>query len=414
MLNFLERLVNSFIEPRRHIYDTYLFERWYRQRTPFGFFVSYQLSGCVDVVDKKAFTDAYPLRGGIQSAISAFVDDYHDSLFCDLIEENRLFFHYDFTHYGDININFWQYTEAEDGILAVEWKNFYSGLNLAVERAKDRFHRDGCVMDLVNLHFTLNDAVTIQENVNMLHPEVIATIRQNGSYLALVEQICVAALAERAKLFRDSKKYGHESLTTIHTQIVGNALKLSWKNAKAGESWKLLGFRKTGGFALNEVSETENGLLIMDSAQAEGETVEAKLPRNEPVYYTFFLKKDQRYWPVARFSETIPDEDTVQALVKQLEETRLKAQIAEAERKAAEIKQGKPSFAEERRKGIESQLQLAKDALGLLRAVDAIEADAFKELEQAPDRFTTERAEAWRDEVADLCSKLRENVRRLV
>lgn len=428
MGNVIENVLSSLLSPNRPISCPYHHrKRRYQAKTPFGFIAPYRLNGLIEVRDRVAFQGAVRAHGGsIDEVLDRFVDAFHAEIFLPILEEHRQFFLYHLGGYGELMLELWRYEETSDGALVVNPCDYYSkdGLYLSIQRALQDFIRYGCVMQTVGFYCHEEILPFIEENLRMIHPQALARIRQEGQYLQRVEKICIAALFERAKLLPDAKTHGRSGFATLQTQLVGDALKISWKNAKAGEGWKLMGFRRTGGFAPDEFSESGNGVLVVDSAASEGSTVEATLARNEPVYYTFFLRKiegrllsNERYYlheRVARFAETIPDADTVRALEKRLEETRLKAQIAEAERKATEANQGPLTFDEQRRAGMESQLRLAKDALGLLRAVDEIEGDALKELDNAPERFTPERAEAWRDEVMDLCAKLRENVRRLV
>lgn len=420
-------LVALFESPLQSVQRHYRFKRHFQAKTPFGFVAPYRLTGLVEVVDSATFYDAVDRNGkSIDKVLDRIVDIFHRDIFVPLLEEGRQFFLYDANDYGQIMLMPWRYDEHPDGSLTVKPCSYYweEGLHHAVKSALSGFKAFGCVMNVVNFDCLEEGIPDIEENFRMIHPQALAKIREEGLYLQLVEQICIAALSERVKLLPNVKTYGKDAFATVTTQLIGDALKISWKNAKVGEGWQLLGFRRTDGFAANEFSDSENGILVVDSAAAEGATVERALPRNRPVYYTFFLRKmegrlfsNERYYcfeRVGRFSETIPDADTVGALARQLEETRLKVQIAEAERTAADATKGPLTFDEQRRAGMESQLRLAKDALGLLRSVDEIEADALKELESTPDRFPPERAEAWRNEVVDLCARLRENVRRLV
>lgn len=428
MGNVVENILSSLVAPKRaHTYQYYHFKRPYRARTPFGFIAPYDLRGQVKVEDPDVFQAALDHAGGDADAVvNRIADAFHDEVFLPLFEKERQFFLYDCNSYGHVILTPWRYDETPDGSLQVQPCSYYckEGLNGLVKRSLPHFNRFGCVVSVVNFVCFEEENTLVKENIDMIHPQALAMIRENGLYLKMIESLCIAALHERAKLIGQIKKYGRDGVCELRTQIMGTVLKISWKNAKAGEGWSLLGYRRTGGFAANEFGDGENGVLVVDSAAAEGTTVETTLPPNEPVYYTFFLRKvetplfsNQGYYVrdrVGRFAETIPDADTMKALEKQLEETRLKAQIAEAQRKTAEANKGPLTFDEQRRAGMESQLRLAKDALGLLRAVDEIESDALREFESAPDRFTPERSEAWRDEVMDLCAKLRENVRRLV
>lgn len=428
MGNRRENALSPFFETYRKITQRYYrFKRRYQAQTPFGFIAPYRLTGLIEVSDQAAFQYAVNQeRGDTGKIIDGIVDAFHREVFLPLLEKERQFFLYNANDYGQIILMPWRYDEHSNGSLAVKPCSYYweEGLHRPVKSALSGFKAFGCILNVVNFDCLEEGVPCIEENFRMIHPQALAKIREEGLYLQLVEQICIAALHERAKLVPESKQYGREGFGVVATQIVGSVLRISWKNFKAGEGWQLLGFRRTGGFAINEFSDTENGELVVDSAAAEGVTNEAVLPRNEPVYYTFFLRKmesrllsNERYYcfeRVGRFSETIPDADTVAALTRQLEEIRIKAQIAEEEHRAATATKGPLTFDEQRRAGMESQLRLAKDALGLLRSVDEIEADALKELESAPNRFTPERAEAWRDEVMDLCARLRENVRRLV
>lgn len=405
----------------------YRFKHQYQAQTPFGFIAPYRLTGLIEVLDQAAFQYAVNQeRGDTGKIIDGIVDTFHRDVFLPLLFQERQFFLYDVNDYGQIMLMPWRYDEHSNGSLTVKPCSYYweEGLHRSVKSALADFTVSGCILNVVNFDCLEEGVPYIEENFRMIHPQALAKIREEGLYLQLVEQICIAALYERAKLIPESKQQGREGFATITTQLVGNVLRISWKNDKAGEGWQLLGFRRTGGFATNEFSDSESGVLVVDSVVAQGVTTEAALPRNEPVYYTFFLRKteerlfsNERYYVyerVGRFSETIPDADTVRALEKRLEETRLKAKIAEEERRAADATKQPLSFDEQRRAGMESQLRLAKDALGLLRAVDEIEADALQEMGSAPERFAPERAEAWRDEVMDLCARLRENVRRLV
>lgn len=428
MSSFLESLFPCFFKDQ--FLRWYSFNRLYRGVTPFGFIAPYRLHGHLSVVDEDEFFEACGRsKRNIQSVVDEIIDYFHNEIFLPLIEQRQQFFLYTILpKYFEIRLSLWQYTQLDDHRLQIDWKPYYSvgGLASSDELALGNFRRNGCQIRTLSVDCEPYQTNAIAENIRMIPQDILAMIRESGLHLKLVEQFCVAALAERMALFYDQKTYGQNEIT-IQTQIIGDALKLSWKNTKASEGWKLLGFRKTGGYDLDDVSETKNGLLVVDSATQEGETVEATLPCDEPVYYTFFLKKQEKpsfwlkeaenliqYEPVARFTVTMPDEGTAQALAKQLEETRLKAQIVEAEHKVETAKKGKPSLADTQRQHMESQLRLAKDALGLLKAVDQIEADAIAEFERSPDRFSAERAEVWQDEVIDLCAKLRENVRRLV
>ncbi len=428
MGNMMENVLSALVAPKRaHLYQYYHFNRPYRARTPFGFIAPYELRGQVKVEDPDVFQAALDHAGGdAKNVVNRIADAFHDEIFLPLFEKERQFFLYDCNSYGQVILTPWRYDETPDGSLQVQPCSYYGkeGLNGLVNRSLPHFNRFGCVINVVNFVCFEEENALAKENIDMIHPQALAVIRENGLYLKMMESLCIAALHERAKLIGQIKTYGRDGVCELRTHIMGTVLKISWKNAKAGEGWSLLGYRRTGGFAANEFGDGENGVLVVDSAEAEGTTVETTLPPNEPVYYTFFLRKvetplfsNQGYYVrdrVGRFAETIPDADTVKVLEKQLEETRLKAQIADAQRKAEEAGKANPTFDEQRRRGVESQLRLAKDALGLLRAVDEIEGDAIREFESAPDRFTPERAEAWRDEVVDLCARLRENVRRLV
>ena len=429
MGNMMENVLSALVAPKRaHLYQYYHFNRPYRARTPFGFIAPYELRGQVKVEDPDVFQAALDHAGGdAKSVVNRIADAFHDEVFLPLLRRsNSIFSMYDCNSYGQVILTLGATMRTRtDRFRCSRVPTMQGGFECARQDVPyAHFNRFGCVVNVVNFVCFEEENTLVKENIDMIHPQALAVIRENGLYLKMIESLCIAALHERAKLIGQIKTYGRDGVCELRTHIMGTVLKISWKNAKAGEGWSLLGYRRTGGFAANEFGDGENGVLVVDSAEAEGTTVETTLPPNEPVYYTFFLRKvetplfsNQGYYVrdrVGRFAETIPDADTVKVLEKQLEETRLKAQIADAQRKAEEAGKANPTFDEQRRRGVESQLRLAKDALGLLRAVDEIEGDAIREFESAPDRFTPERAEAWRDEVVDLCARLRENVRRLV
>ena len=426
MSGFLESLFPSIAKGR--LLSFYSFDRHYRGETPFGFVAPYRLHGHVKVVNEDQFFEATRhSTQGAQGVVDELVDIFHDGIFLSLIEQHRLFFHYHWNQYHYILLGFWEYAERDDGI-SVDWSLYYKtgGIGESADKAIKGFRRYGCAIQVLLVDFEPSQTEAIMENMSMIRPKVLAAIRESGLHLEMVEQFCIAALAERRALFHDPKSYSGGAVT-IRTQIVGDALKLSWEHPRAGQGWQLLGFRKTGGFGPDAASETQNGILVVDSIHSKGETVEAALPRNEPLYYTFFLKKQEkeqkffeegktffRYEPVARFTVNIPDEDTVQALVKQLEETRLKAQIAEAERKAAEVKKGKPSFADERLAMVDSQLRLAPEIDQRLALVDQWERAALQDAEKRAEHYTPDEMEWRRDDIRDRYAKVRENVRRLV
>lgn len=421
-------ILSSVLEPNRpRIGRFYGFKNLYKAHTPFGFIAPFTLSGYVQVQDEEIFRSALAQhKGDANTVVRLVVDNFYATVFRRLLAESKLFFLYSYTEYGYILLNLWAYQQQQDGSINIHICSYYSenGLNEQVKKALHQFSLFGCSIDVINFDCQEGNIGCIEENMHTIPSDVLTHIRENGVYLQLVERICMTALSERAKLFSEKKQHGREQFATLQTHLMGDVLHISWKNAKAAEGWSLLGFRRTHGFSANEFSDVENGVLIVDSAAGEGSTVEAALPRNEPLYYTFFLRRleaplfsSNRYYVyerVARFTETLPDADTVSALERQLEETRLRAKIAEVQRSAAEVGKKPLTFEEQRRSGIESQLRLAKDALGLLRAVDEIEADSLQELERVPGKFSEQRAQAWRDEVQDLCAKLRENVRRLV
>lgn len=402
-------------EPEPILYPENTFRREYSDETPFQFTVRYFLSGILHVKDMDLFRQETQRYNTPETVLNGIVDAFHDQVVRPVFDELGLFFHYDFDKFGQTRLRLWQYRVEEDtGQVKVELA-FIPNIREVIHRRGQTFSLQGCTVSCHQIKGIKSIPSIHEENVRMLRPEALALIRQNELFLYHMETVCIAVLAERDKLIHEAKTYGTATMGTVTVKWEGERLHIAWKNAQTAEGWRMLGFRRTGGFATEEFNEDANGARILDSQEASGSLMDANFPVNEPVYYTFLLRHQtikqsgntNTYHSVARFSETLPDQNSPDRLQRQLEELRLHAKIAEAKRAAAEANQRPKTLDEARFSSAQEQIRMAQDSLDLLKRVDQIEQEALQQGDGA-------REDRWRNQVTEICARLRETVRDLV
>lgn len=245
----------------------------------------------------------------------------------------------------------------------------------------------------------------------MASPEVLKAIRENSEYARIMEVMCVSFLDERLKLFSSEKRYGADDTATINVVWAGEHLKIAWRNTLAQDGWKLLGFRALGGFCAAEFDEKQNGVRFVDSRDTTGAVLDKNVPMGEPVYYTFFLKRwekpllgkgEYHYYRIGRFSETRPDTGSVKTLQQQLEEARLKAEIAAAQRRSQ-------SSQEQRIDSANQVIALGKRALDMLAQIKALEEDLLRQVDG-----TSADAERRRKDIKGMCDRMGDAARELL
>ena len=410
-------------------------KREYVARTPFGLYAPYFVQYRVSIEDAEAYDKCFwkgaPLDAGFAEELA---DLFHDEVILPVMEKKRLFFLYFFDAYSRPNMRLWEYHRQEPwdpGMTASHFLlSMMSGetdeLGLSASYIKVSsmadvrewikeegctFTRHGCLVSYGYLKSLPNQPHFLEENIKMASPEVLKAIRENGEYVQLTEMMCTSFLSEQLKLFSSVKHYGTGDAATLQVVWTGEHLKISWHNPLAQDGWQLLGFRELGGFSDAEFDESKNGTRFVDSRDKTGAVLDMNVPVGEPVYYTFFLKKwvkpflgnGQHYYRrVARFSESRPEQSSVETLQRQLAEARLRADIAAAQRK------GESSY-QQRLSAAQQDMGMVKQAMWMLSDLDRLQEELLRQVDpQSPE------AQRRRDDIIDVCNRVRDSARGLV
>jgi len=130
----------------------------------------------------------------------------------------------------------------------------------------------------------------------MLSEEQKTALLLDERFGAYEEMLAIAAMRRQLDFFEEPKQEYDAVAYKLEVERTGRMVKLKWTihDSVNIEDYHLLGFRNTGGFSKDQLSEDGNGQRIVD-AWRSGETTEV-LNDDESYFYTFFLKR----WDVTR------------------------------------------------------------------------------------------------------------------
>jgi hypothetical protein len=161
---------------------------------------------------------------------------------------------------------------------------------------KSRFRSHGCKLTHIFFKCPRISESLIKENYNMLSEEQKTALLLDERFGAYEEMLAIAAMRRQLDFFEEPKQEYDAVAYKLEVERTGRMVKLKWTihDSVNIEDYHLLGFRNTGGFSKDQLSEDGNGQRIVD-AWRSGETTEV-LNDDESYFYTFFLKR----WDVTR------------------------------------------------------------------------------------------------------------------
>ena len=403
--------------------------------TPFGMYAPYVVKYEVRVENQEEYNHSFRNGAPLDTDFAKDLADlFHDEVIRPVMDKKALFFLYFFDAYDQPNVRLWEYHHSgppdpestaphlffsatptafdEHNALAPYLKlSSMADVRAWIREEAGAFVRHGCSVSYHALKSLPNEAEFLEENLKMASPEVLKAIRENSEYARIMEVMCVSFLDEQLKLFSSVKHYGAGDTATLEVVWAGEHVKIAWRNTLAQDGWRLLGFRGLGGFSDAYFDETKNGIRFVDSHDVTGAVLDMNVPVGEPVYYTFFLKRwekpllgdgEYHYYRVARFSESRPEQSSVETLQRQLAEARLRADIAAAQRK------GESSY-QQRLSAAQQDMGMVKQAMWMLSDLDRLQEELLRQVDsQSPE------AQRRRDDIIDVCNRVRDSARGLV
>jgi len=277
-----------------------------------GFKVPCYSSFIINIVNESDFLAA---GMGSVEAQSSLVDEYLEEVlfphlkatgfftfFLNRVDSNGEIFHQHLSHFV---------LQKSNGEVELD-------LNMCLTRealASLKYDKRGCGVEILSVRIDLdNESEDIMmENFNKLGWDDRMAIISNPRFKQYEEWLNVTTRVRRLEilslLFPDQITQNHHAKGYVITVIaIGGNIGIHWKFDKSPHidrsGWSILGFRKKDGFGPDKWSETDNGILIVDSL-SDGSTND-RLEQGLSYYYTFFLKHNEEKDGCVRFSVRIP------------------------------------------------------------------------------------------------------------
>jgi hypothetical protein len=263
---------------------------------------------------------AAPLRnilGQVKNKIDIVLDSFHADVVAPFLQRRGFFAlgHYESM---DIHSGRWlitpvveRYRLLNDGQRTSLTPDPYNGETVKALN-KEPFQKYGCEVELMGLAAEAESPQIVERNYRMLTPENIAELERNEKVLRLEEKMIAFLMMStqevRKQLIDAQTGQSHEGTEfRVVTRRAEEMVSIAWEFKKKGnpQALNVRGYRITGGFHHDALSETSNGVCVIDS-RANGSTVESLEP-GETYYYTMFLRsgRGELSDPI-RFSIRIP------------------------------------------------------------------------------------------------------------
>jgi hypothetical protein len=292
----LENLKDPYwMEGENGNFSNYTLDRTMLMRAFGGFKVQCRVKGWFDKVSKDEFRVALMLEPG---AIDRLADDFMQQVVRKAFEQCAVIFDWGSLSYP-VRAQLFTRTEEEGvPVLAIDLNNcrIAERINEIVEGTKWR--KGGCTAVVTVVDLDLWDGTLIKENTDMLTDEDVAAAKLDPKYLLAEQNAMVLAMKRyhdaQAALRLGQREQSHLSDgLTIRTSGMGCDQSIAWEKRGEfqGSDWEVLGFRETGGFSDDPLSEATSGsrTRLVHSQSGKGESID-RVDEQRSYFYTFFVK----------------------------------------------------------------------------------------------------------------------------
>jgi len=247
------------------------------ESTLFGHVLQYKVRCFIKMEDLEEFIKNKMLES---ASIKKLVNDYALEIFWPFI--SNYFWTADTRKYPNYE-KFYIYKIIENkGKKSITWVNNMEVINKLKEK---QFCKKGCSIEPISL-----DSYNIKEGLNMISEQDREYIIERYDYLKWLEKIHISTIKDITKKI-NTKKY-EVGEVSLETKVLNDGLYIRWE-IDADIHGCLKVYRRDEEFYHDPFNTEENGILIIDSRQREGEIIDY-LEQDKSYYYTVNYKEDRR------------------------------------------------------------------------------------------------------------------------
>ncbi len=171
--------------------------------------------------------------------------------------------------------------------------NFFSDLQASLQKQTNQFKYEGCKINHVSI-LSAHYNQWLDRKENEMSEQKKDAFDEAMNYRKAVDNY-MTALYQDIKKKVQLKEYNGNYY--IKAMPLDEGVYISWRrrtqNSDIFTGYRFQVFRTEGGFNADRLSESANGVLVVDSTQDEGETIDYVPARNRDYYYTINYKYTQ-------------------------------------------------------------------------------------------------------------------------